>query len=181
MVLRLRRRRRVRAIFGVGILEMDFRDPRKVVADEFDRGRAAQGQMRGIRCQPDIFRIGQRQHRADFMLAFHRSPNMGMGSQPDPEGYRLSADLVECIGQPLELILVRAAFRAATHITLPMVAAARRKKIAREAHHFSDQFSISIHLKPGTRPTSAATSATASGTQSHALSGWAPRERQIAP
>ena len=58
----------------------------------------------------------------------------GCGASLDPHGNRLPADLVEGVGESLQLIVARTAGRPRAHIALPMVAAERLEKIARERH-----------------------------------------------
>src|SRR5580658_7946265 len=96
--------------------------------------------MSGIGRHPDIFGIGERHHPADVLLSFHGPPDMWMRRQPDPHFDRLPADLVEGVGQSLELIVARTAGRALVHIDLPMVAAVRMEKITDEGHMVSNGF-----------------------------------------
>src|SRR5712692_8331978 len=59
---------------------------------------------------------------------------MGMRRQPDSHDNRLPADLVERVGESLELIVARTAGRTPAHIDLPMAAAERLEKITGEGH-----------------------------------------------
>ena len=134
LVLLLRRRGGVAAVFGVGVLEVHLGDAREVVAHDLHGIHAAQRQMSGVRREPDILGIGELHHAAHFGFALHGPPDMGMRSQPDSHRNRLSADLVERVGESLELIGARAACRPCAHIALPESGAERLEKIARERH-----------------------------------------------
>ena len=59
---------------------------------------------------------------------------MRMRRQPDAHRDGLPADLVQGVGEPLELIVARTAGRTLPHVDLPMVAAERLKKITGERH-----------------------------------------------
>ena len=104
--------------------------------------------MRGVGREPDIFWIRVRHHGTHVMLPFHRSPDMGVRSQPYSKGDRLPADLIQRVSQPLELIVAGPTFRPAAHIGLPMVAATGRKKIVREVHHVRDELGITLRIDP---------------------------------
>ena len=62
-----------------------------------------------------------------------------MRSHPYSHRHRLSADLIEAVGESLELIVVRAAWRPRAHIALPDGDAERLEKIARECHVIGDR------------------------------------------
>ena len=59
---------------------------------------------------------------------------MGMRRQSDPHGNRLPADLVEGVGESLELIVARTTGRTLAHVDFPMVASERLEKITGEGH-----------------------------------------------
>jgi len=63
-----------------------------------------------------------------------------MRSHPDPHGNRLPADLVEGVGESLELIVAWATWRPGTHVALPDIDAKRLEKITRECDVIGDGF-----------------------------------------
>ena len=71
---------------------------------------------------------------------------MGMRRQSDAHGDRLPADLVERVGEPLELLVARAAGRTRAHVDLPMVAAERLQEIAGEGHMIGNGFGDLVRI-----------------------------------
>ena len=96
--------------------------------------------MSGVGRHPDIFGIGELHGPAHVFFPFHGPPDMGMRRQPDSHGNRLPADLVEGVGESLELIVARTAGRTLAHVDLPVVAAERLEKIAGEGHMIGNGF-----------------------------------------
>src|SRR5262249_11285876 len=135
----LRRCRRVAAIHRVGVLEVHFGDAREILAHELHGIHAAQRQMTGVGRQPDVLRIGQFHHPSHVALALHGSPDMRMRSQPDSHCNRVPADLVERVGESLQLIVARPARRPVAHVALPDIDAERLEKIARERDVIGDR------------------------------------------
>src|SRR5260370_12631969 len=83
---------------------------------------------------PDIFGISDIHGPAHVFFPFQGPPDMGMRRQSDSHGNRLPADLVEGVGESLELIVARTAGRTLAHVDLPMVAAERLAKISGDEH-----------------------------------------------
>jgi len=102
--------------------------------------------MSGVGRHPDIFGIGEFHGPAHVFLAFERAPYMGMRRKFDSHGDGLPADLVEGVGEPLELIVTRTAGRTPAHVHLIVAAAAGLKEIANEGHvvgnGFGDRFLV---------------------------------------
>jgi len=71
---------------------------------------------------------------------------MGMRRQSDSHGNRLPADLVEGVGESLELIVARTAGWTLAHIDLPMVAAERPEKITGEGHMIGNGFGDLVRI-----------------------------------
>src|SRR5262245_27085172 len=113
---------------------MDFGNAREVLADDLHRVHAAERQVPGVRREPDVLGIGELHHPADFALAFYWSPDMRMRREADADGNRLPADLVQRVGEPLQLIVGRTAWRPVAHVALPQIAAEGLEKLARERH-----------------------------------------------
>ena len=107
--------------------------------------------MSRIEGQPDIAWLGQLHDAAKFVFAFHRAPDVGMGTEAHAVGDGLAPDFVERVGEPLELIVAGAVRRPSTEIGFPMIAAARRQEVTGEAHHAGHQFRMALLTEPGKR------------------------------
>ena len=125
---------------------MHFGDAREIIANDLHRISAAQNQVSGVGRHPDILGIGELHDPAHVFFPFHWPPDMRMRRQPDSHGNGLPADLVERVGEPLQLIVARAAGRAPPHVDLPMVAAQRLQKVSREGHMIGDGFGDLVRI-----------------------------------
>ena len=128
-VLLLRGRLRVAAVLRIGVLEMHQREAREVVVDELRGVAASEREVPGVGGQPHVLRIGQLHHAAHFALALDRTPDVRMRRHPDAHRNRLPADLVQRVGEPLELIVARAAGGTLPHVALPQRRAERLQKV----------------------------------------------------
>jgi hypothetical protein len=145
------RRRGIAAIPGVGVFHVHFGDPGEIIAKDGHRICATQGEMCRIGGEPDVLCIGELHDSAHFMLTLHRSPDMGMRSEPHPMGDGLPADFIQRIGQHFELVVAGANGRTAAHVCLPMIATTGGKKVAGEAHHLGNEFGVAFLADPWVR------------------------------
>src|SRR5687768_10559822 len=96
--------------------------------------------MAGVCSKPYIFGIGELHHAAHFVLALDGAPDMWMRRHANTHGNRLTPDLIERVGEPLELIVAGPTGGTLPHIAFPERRFERLQKVAREGDVIRNRF-----------------------------------------